>query len=118
MTKIRLIPLCAAMIVASASGALAGACAPAIDRVQARIDARLYADAAPGRTAKESTDALAHRQPTPGSIASAEEKLHDLPTEKVAAVKLTMGRARAADDAGDTKACEQALVEAERLIGP
>jgi hypothetical protein len=113
-----MIALIAAAIAGSISSVHAGPCAPAIDRMQSRIDARLYADAAAGEGAKESTDALAHRQPTPDSIARVEERLHDLSTEKVAAVKLAMGRARAADNAGDTRACEQALAEAQRLIGP
>jgi hypothetical protein len=110
--------LSAVTLVASTLGAHAGPCSPAIDSMQARIDARLYADAAAGRAAKESTDALAHRQPTPDSIAGAEERLHDVSTQTVAAVKHAMERALAADNSGDTKACEQALAEAQSLIGP
>ena len=118
MAITRLIVLSAGAIAASVLSADAGPCSPAIDRMQARIDSRLDADAAAGPGAKESTDALVHCQPTPGSIAGAEEGLRDVSTETVAAVKQAMERALAADTAGDTKACEQALAEAQRLIGP
>ena len=112
------IALCAAAIAASLSSAYAGPCSPDIDSVQARIDARLEAKAAAGVGAKQSTDALTHRQPTPSSIASAEEKLREVSAQTVAAVKQAMERARAADSTGDKKGCEQALAEVERLIGP
>jgi hypothetical protein len=118
MTLIRMIVLSAATTVASMSVAHAGPCSTAIDRMQAHIDARLDAAAAAGRGAKESTGALTDRQPTPGSIARAEEQLHDVSTGTVAAVKQAMQRALAADNADDMKTCEQALAEAQRLIGP
>ena len=41
------------------------------------IDAMLEAQAAAGRSTRESTAATMHRQPTPGSIAAAEVKLVD-----------------------------------------
>ena len=66
----------------------------------------------------ESAGALVHRQPTPSSAASAEEGLRDVSTEMVAAVKQGLGRAPAAGSAGDKNACEQALAEVQRLIGP
>jgi hypothetical protein len=112
------IVLSAAAIAASTLPTHAGPCAPAIDRMQAHIDARLDAAAAAGRGAKESTGALTDRQPTPGSIARAEEQLHDISAGTVAAVRQAMQRALAADNAGDMKTCEQALAEAQRLIGP
>jgi hypothetical protein len=36
----------------------------------------------------------------------------------VQAVTAAMSRARAADGAGDQKACEQALADAQRSLGP
>ena len=114
----RFIGLTAAVIAASISSARAGPCSPEIDSMLARIDARLEAKAAAGPGAKESAGALVHRQPTPSSVASAEESLGEVSTETVAAVKQAMERARAADSAGDKNACEQALAEVQRLIGP
>jgi hypothetical protein len=118
MAKKPLIALSAAAIAASISAAQAGPCSPDIDSMQSRVDARLEAKAAAGPSAKESTDALTHRQPTPGSIASAEEKLREMSAQTVAAVKQSLERARAADSAGNKSACEQALAEVQRLIGP
>ena len=86
--------------------------------MQARIDAKLEAKASGGPTARESTAALLHRQPTPGSIAAAEARLSELSDETVSTIAQTMERARAADSAGDTKACEGALADVERVIGP
>jgi hypothetical protein len=118
MADIRLILLSAMALAVSTPGAHAGPCSPAIESMQARIDARLDSAAAAGPGAKESTDALVHRQPTPNSLAREEERLHDVSSATVAAVKQAMERALAADNAGDSKACEQALAEAQRLIGP
>jgi hypothetical protein len=67
-----------------------------IDRVQTTIDAKLEAQAAAGRPARESTAATLHRQPTPGSIAAAEVNLGDISPEKVQAVEEVMARAREA----------------------
>ena len=105
-------------VVTSITTAHAGPCSPEIDRMQARVDARLAAQAAAGPSAKESTEALAHRQPTPGSIAAAEGKLKEITPELVAAVKKAMERARAADSAGDGSTCQQALGEVQGLISP
>ena len=112
------IGLTTVIIAASISSARAGPCSPEIDSMQARIDARLEAKAAAGPGAKESAGALVDRQPTPGSIARAEESLGEVSTETVAAVKQAMGHAHAADSAGDKNACEQALAEVQRLMGP
>ena len=59
-----------------------------------------------------------HVQPTPRSIGAAEEKPGEVSAETVAAVRQAMLRARAADSAGDKNACEQALAEVQRAIGP
>jgi hypothetical protein len=108
----------AAALAASMSVSYAGPCSSEIDRVQARIDARLEARAAGGPQARESTSAMMHHQPTPGSIAAAEEGLGDLSPEKTEAAEQAMARARAADGAGDASACEQALADVQRAIGP
>jgi hypothetical protein len=118
MTIRHLMIFSVAAFAASMSVSYAGPCSAEIDRVQALIDARLEAGAAAGPQARESTGAMLHHQPTPGSIASAERELGDLPPEKTEAVEQAMARARAADSAGDRGACEQALAEVQRAIGP
>ena len=58
--------------------ALAGPCADRIYRDQVAFDKRLDAAAAHGHAAAESTCAMLHHQPTPGSIAQAEAAAGDL----------------------------------------
>ena len=118
MTLRRLVVLTAAALAVSTIAVYAGPCTRDIDRMQARLDAKLEAKAATGATAPESTAATMHRQPTPGSIAAAEGKLGEVSPQKAAAVGAAMARARAADNAGDKGACEQALAEVQTAIGP
>ena len=94
----------------------AGPCSPEIARIQSLLDTRLEAKAASGPTGQESAGALMHRQPTPGSIAAAEERLGDLSPQTTAIVAQALVRARAADDAGDKHACEQALADVQRAV--
>jgi hypothetical protein len=117
MMKWRLLPLSAAALAGSTVLACAGVCSDAVASMQAHVDARLDAIAGAGRAAVESGAALMHRQPTPGSIATAEEKLGELSPEKISTVRAAMTRAREADAAGDKAACERALAEAQALIG-
>jgi hypothetical protein len=86
--------------------------------MQARIDAKMGQKAAAGPAARESTAATTHRQPTPGSIAAAEEKLGEVSAQTAEAIARDMARARAADSAGDNSACERALADVQRAIGP
>jgi hypothetical protein len=86
--------------------------------MQARIDAKLEAKAAAGPTAKEGVAAGMSVQPTPASIAAAEEKLGDISPRKVKAIKRGMARARAADKVGDLRACNKALGAVQRVLGP
>ena len=114
----RLPVACAVALAASMSAAYAGPCAHEIDRMQAAIDARLEAKAAAGPAGRESTAATMNRQPTPGSIAAAEARLGEVSPQTIEAVGAAMARARAADGAGDKGACEQALADAQRALGP
>jgi hypothetical protein len=114
VTVPRFAVLSAPIAFALTSGAYGGPCSPAIDRLQTRLDA---ARAAAGPSAPESTGALTHRQPTPGSIAAAEEKLGEVSAQRVQAATQAMARARAADSAGDKSACERALADVEHEIG-
>src|SRR5262249_22232877 len=110
--------LSAAALAASVSASYAGPCSQDIDHMQARVDARLDALAAAGPAARESTAATMHRQPTPGSIAAAESRLGDMSSSTAEVLKAAMARAREADGAGDKAACEQALSDVQRAIGP
>ena len=112
----RALAVCVAVIAASVSASFARPCSQDIDRIQAMIDAKLEAQAAAGRSARESTAATLHRQPTPGSIAAAEVNLGDISPEKVQAVEALMASAREADSAGDQSACDQALAEVQRVF--
>ena len=94
MTIARAAVLGAATLALSTLPGTAGPCLQEIDRVQAQIDAKLDARAAAGPTARESSGALLHHQPTPGSIAAAESKLGEISAETVAALAAAMARAR------------------------
>jgi|SRR4051812_5099809 hypothetical protein len=106
-----------AALFASMPAAYAGPCSHEIDRVQHQIDAALEAKAGTGPIARESTAATMHREPTPGSIAAAEERLGEISPQKLAAIREAMRRARAADSAGDKSACEQALADVQSTVG-
>ena len=113
----RMLVVGAASFAASMSACCAGPCSDEIHRTQAQVDARLEARAAAGSVARESTEALEHRQPTPGSIAAAESRLGEVSAAAVEAVGAAMARAREADRAGDRSTCEQALADVRRMIG-
>jgi hypothetical protein len=81
------------------------------------IENRLNATAAAGPTAKQSTGAQMHRQPTPGSIANAERKLGELSPGTIVTVKEAMDRAQKADAAGDESGCRKILEQIARSIG-
>ncbi len=95
----------------------AGPCTKDIESMQARIGAHLGKTAAAGPSAKQSVQAQMHRQPTPGSMASAERQLGELSPSTIVKVNAAMDRAQKADDAGDVAGCNQALAEVEQAIG-
>jgi hypothetical protein len=107
----------AVALFASTSLAHAGPCLDEIAQVQQRIDSTLEQIAASGRTARQGTG-LTHVQPTPRSIAAAEAQLGEVAPEKIDAARQAMVRARAADATGDKAACEEALADAKRALGP
>ena len=117
MTIGRTLVLCASVLAASMSASYAGPCSNEIDRLRAEIDAKLGALAAAGPSARESTAATMHRQPTPESIARAESQLGEISPERIQAVTAAMERARKADSVGDQSACEQALADVHRILG-
>jgi hypothetical protein len=117
MGPLRLLTL-AGMLAASAGAAYAGPCSAQIDLMQARFDAKLASAAHNGPSARETVAATDHRQPTPDSIAAAEERLGDLTPRTVEAIETGMAHARKADAEGNKAACEEALAAVSRVIGP
>ena len=103
-------------LIGSIATSNAGPCSAQIDAVQAQVDARATAIAGAGPVAPESTAALLHREPTPGSIARAEESLGE--GASITKALSALERAREADQGGKEGSCEQALAEARRAIGP
>jgi hypothetical protein len=94
----------------------AGPCSLEIDRIQVRVNAMIAATAAAGPSARESTAAKMHRQPTPNSIAAAEEGLGE--GARAERALAAIARARAADRAGDKSDCKRALADVRRAIAP
>jgi hypothetical protein len=93
----------------------AGPCAQEVDRAWIQLDAKIRARIAAGPSAPQNTIGLLHHQPTPNSIAAAENALGErwLPVE---AAVTALARAREADRAGDRNACEQALAQTQRAV--
>ena len=106
----------AAALALSAQSVRAGPCSSDIDRLQARVDARITAVIDTARFAREARRAFGLPVPAPGSLASAESARRDATWigEAVAA----MVRAQQADRDGDAAACARALADAQRAIGP
>ena len=113
----RLLVMSTGALAVSMSPSYAGPCSHEIDRVQAKIDAKLESKAAAGPSARESTAATMNRQPTPRSIAAAEAKLGDVSQQTVETVRTAMARAREADRIDDASACERALADVQRALG-
>jgi hypothetical protein len=95
----------------------AGPCADDLYKAEVEIGKRLDAIAASGKTGAESTFATAHHQPTPATVAGAEEKVGDISEAQAKAVHQYMAEAKKADEAGDKPGCEQALSQARTLLG-
>jgi hypothetical protein len=115
----RMLALSAVVFAASISASLAGPCTAEIEAMVIRIDTALKAKVAAGPSAQQqAVTAGRHVQPTPGSVATTEEKLGVISPENVEQVRSAMARARAADEAGDNIACKEALAEVQRTIGP
>jgi hypothetical protein len=114
MTKIiRFYAVIVTLLVATSSS-YAGSCGHSIDRVQAQVDAVIDERAGSGPWAPESINALRGHQPTPRSIARAEEALGGGPGLKSALNAL--GRARDADRSADVTLCNDELNEARRAL--
>ena len=93
--------------------AQAGPCAAQIVQVEQQIR-KAQAAGDPGGagapTGQQSVAAQLHHQPTPGTVAGAEDKARD-------AAIAALARARNADAANDTAGCARALTDAKELYG-
>jgi hypothetical protein len=114
MTACRSLGFSVVLLTLSMQTAHAGPCDSQIKDMQSRIDNLLWTAAANGPSATETRGALTHRQPTQQSVAAAEQALGDVSAETVERFKQAMSRARAADAAGDEKACSAALAEVQQ----
>ena len=114
---VRLAPALAGMaIILGAGPAYAGPCADRIYQTDLDVAKLLDSAAAQGRSEPQSTFATMHRQPTPGSIATAEEEAGDLTSEETQAITEAMDEARHADDEGDQAGCDKALSDVDRML--
>jgi hypothetical protein len=109
--------LCLAELGLASAPARAGPCAGAIYDAEIAIGKRLNAAAAAGKYAPESKSALLHRQPTPQSVAGAEEKAGDLSEADAKAVDAFMHEAREADERSDLATCRKALSDLRVILG-
>jgi hypothetical protein len=112
----RAIALAGTALVLDAAPGYAGPCTDRIYQTDLAVAKLLDAAAAQGRTAPQSAFATMHRQPTPGSVASAEQQAGDLSSTDVQAITEAMDVARHADDEGDRAGCEKALSEVDRVL--
>jgi hypothetical protein len=110
----RLLICSAATLGLSIAAVQARSCSKDIDRMQARIDARLEAIAAAGPFVAPSLAGGFGVQPTPFGIATVEERMGEISRNKVDMVRDSMAKARAANAAGNAHACEQALAQVRR----
>jgi len=83
------------------------ACSHAIGRIQAQVNARLEAKAGGGPVAPESSGALPHHRPTPGSIATAERGAASSPAN---------GRSHRAGDGTRTSGVKDAAAKPQEWI--
>jgi len=115
----RLTTWSAAALCVTFSVAHAG-CSDDIDRMQARIDARVEAIAAAGPFVPAGVSAGMGVQPTPFGMATVEERMGEVSRNKVDAIHDAMAQARAANAGANTaanyRACEKALAEVRHLM--
>lgn len=94
----------------------AESCGSRVLILQDQALAALDASVEHGRSGPESPAATMHRQPTPRSMAAAEEALGGLSPERVEAFRSALLRARDAAAAGDEVECRRAADIAEALL--
>ncbi len=118
MTLLRTLAASIATSSALIAVADAGPCSDDIARMEVRINMKLGAIAAARPTgAQDATAYGKHLQPTPGTLATAEEKLRELSKKTADTLRQAMDRARTAAASGDSSACAQALADVDRELG-
>jgi hypothetical protein len=100
------------ILLCAASPAHAGPCTDAIARTQVELDAAIENNAGSHGWNPESLGALRSHQPTPRSLAEAEDGTGPDFTEALD----SLDRARAADRRGDTAACGRELAHARAVL--
>ncbi len=110
--------IAAAGLALVAAPAQAGPCTDRIYKADLAVENILDAAASNGKPAAQSTFATMHRQPTPATVATAEQKTGALSSAQVEAITAKLDAARDADDKGDSAACEKALNEVDRMLKP
>jgi hypothetical protein len=103
-------------LIFSAAPVHAGPCTERIYQTDLDVAKLLHSAASQGGTAPQSAFATMHRQPTPGSIATAEQQVGDLSGNEVQAITEDMDEARHADGADDRDGCEKALSDVDRIL--
>ena len=96
----------------------AGPCEQQLYRTEIAREARLNALAAHGNAAPESTFAMMHRQPTPTTVAQAEERAGEVSGANLTAVEKFLQEARKADAANDLPACTEGFGGSAEDFGP
>jgi len=114
---VRQAPALAGMaLILGVAAARAGPCTERIYQTDLDVAKLLNSAAAQGRREPQSAFATMHRQPTPGSIASAEQQAGDLTSEEAQAITEAMDEARHSDGEGDRAGCEKALGDVGRML--
>src|ERR1700727_2208483 len=103
-------------LILGAAPAHAGPCTDRIYQTDLDVAKILDSAAAQGRPVPQPPFATMHRQPPPGSVASAEQQAGDLTTDEAQAITEAMDEARHADNAGDRDGCEKALSDVDRML--
>ena len=111
MQRSRILVLATVTVIGGGVAAQAGPCTTQIAEIEQRVRAA-QASSPPGgvgdASASQSVGAQLHHQPTPGSVALAEQAADE---DGVAAID----HAKRADAAGDAASCNQAVAEARRV---
>ena len=94
-------------VILGAAPAHAGPCTQRIYQTDLDVAKLLNSAAAQGGPSGQSVFATMHRQPTPGSIATAEQQAGNLTSEEAEAITEAMDEARHADDEGDRPAARK-----------
>jgi hypothetical protein len=113
---VRQTALAAAALIAATAPAYAGPCTGRIYEANLAISKVLNSAAARAGTARQTAFATMHRQPTPSSIATAEQQEGVLTDEETQAITEDMDEARRADGEGDLDRCQKALDDVDGML--